>query len=98
MTTGGNMSDKPMSEERATRKRMGGGSMKEYYKAVCKKHNYGTSLDMMSGTAVSAARLHSLLPCSEVKVFDQDGVELNWKEADFGIDLAGLQEAVNGLR
>ena len=54
------------------------------YKVECKTHNYNTDWDMTEGTAVTAARMHSLLPCSEVKVLNEQNEEFDWRGAEFG--------------
>jgi len=61
------------------------------YKVTCSIHAYDTEYDMVKGTAVTAARMHSLLPCDSVRVLDQDNKEIDWKAEQIGFPLKDLK-------
>lgn len=52
------------------------------YRVKCGRHNYDTLHSMDIGTAIQAARMHAMLPCTEVKVIGIYGNEVQWQERE----------------
>lgn len=51
------------------------------YRVKCLEHNYDTHLTIdTQGTAIAAARMHSMLPCEKVEVTDAQGKVVEWRE------------------
>lgn len=51
----------------------------EDYRVICVRHGYDTLYSLSRGTAVSAAAMHALLPCTTVTVTRKGGELVNWQ-------------------
>lgn len=51
----------------------------EDYRVICVRHGYDTLYTLSRGTAVSAAAMHALLPCTTVTVTRRGGELVNWQ-------------------
>jgi hypothetical protein len=57
--------------------------MKIKYRVKCLRHRYDTlfTIDTI-GTAISAAKMHSWLPCDMVEVTDEKNNKIEWRESN----------------
>lgn len=56
----------------------------ELFRVRCTRHQYDTLTSLTEGTAITAARMHALLPCDAVEVTDGYGKTIDWRESEHG--------------